>query len=275
VVAEDERAAIVVRDRSGQDHGSYEAMRRPRDGALTVPLELTRRLESCEHVGVMAQSMLQGQPRILPASLPGSYVTGARRPGAAGTRSPTRALIVENVTPPANLSLPALSPEPPDRVAQTIWLSGPDATPERVLDEMRDATEIEFHTHVLIDAGISDAAYIVLSRGQDGFALTAEAIHRAELRGQPIVVLVACNSGQGAKYQHTSWSLPDAFLAVGARAVLATGTEVPDGASKVFFHRVLDRIRSGIAPAQALRDERMAILKSEPSSWVADVMLFE
>jgi hypothetical protein len=88
-------------------------------------------------------------------------------------------------------------------------------------------------------------------------------------------VLAACRSAQGARYQHAPRSLPDAFLAVGARAVFAAGTEIPDREAGLFFDRLLAQIRTGADPATALRDQRVAALASDPSSWVASVILFE
>jgi hypothetical protein len=279
MAAEDERAAIVVRSSDGQDRAAYYPARRPRDGALTISPELAHGLEGCRHVWVMAQAALQGQPRILPATLPWSYVTGAGEhvsPPAIKMPSNPRTLVITDVTPPAELQLPPLSRQSPDHTASTTTvLSGPKATPARVLDEMRDANVIRFHTHALMDAGISDASYLVLS-GDDGrFQLTAEAIRRIKLERHPIVVLAACNAAQGARYQHAPWSLPNAFLAVGARAVFAAGAAIPDLEAEPFFTRVLDRIAAGADPAVALRDERLEALARNPSSWAADVMLFE
>jgi CHAT domain-containing protein len=183
-------------------------------------------------------------------------------------------VVVANVNPPAYLQLATLTPWAADQMP-VATLSGPAATPTRVLTAIRDATEIQFHTHALVDAGISDASHLVLSPEDGGYALTAEAIRHGELRGHPIVVLAACHSAQGARYQHAAWSLPDAFLAVGARAVLAAGSNIPDLQSGPFFTRVLDQIRAGVEPARALRDERVRALATDPSSWIADVMLFE
>jgi CHAT domain-containing protein len=141
---------------------------------------------------------------------------------------------------------------------------------------MARASEIQFHTHALVNAGVSDASYLVLSPGSDGtYALTAEAIRGAELRAHPIVVLAACHSAQGARYQHAAWSLPEAFLSVGARAVFAAAASIPDQEAAVFFSRVLERTRMGTDPAVALRDERMGALAMDSSSWVTDVILFE
>ena len=278
MVAEDERAAVVVRGSDGHDRATYDTARRSRDGALTVSPDLAHSLEGCAHVRVMAQAMLQGQPRILPATLPWSYLTGAGDVASPQAKAPTdvRTLIVTNVTPPSSLQLPELSQQVPDRTPSTLTLSGPDATPANVVAALPAATEIQFQTHALVDAGISDASYLVLSPGVDGnHALTAEVIRRTRLRGHPIVVLAACNSAQGAKYQHAPWSLPEAFLAAGARVVFATGTAVPDLEAGPFFTRVLVRIRAGANPARALRDERLAATASDSASWTADVMLFE
>lgn len=90
-----------------------------------------------------------------------------------------------------------------------------------------------------------------------------------------MIVLAACHSAQNARHQYASWTLPGAFLAVGARAVFAAATEVPDREAGPFFDRVLARVRAGTDAAVALRDERIAVLASNPSSWVAGVILFE
>jgi tetratricopeptide (TPR) repeat protein len=272
MAAEDERTAIVVRDRDGADRGLYNGARRPSDDAPSVPPELARRLDGCAHVRVMATPLLQGQPRVLPPALPWSYVTGMHAAPVGNPPEP-HALIVANVTPPDYLQLAVLSPQIVDSLPRTTMLSGPAATPAAVLAEMADASEIQFHTHALTGGGESDASHLVLSPGPDGdYALTAEAIRRRELHGHPVVVLAACHSAQSARYQHVAWSLPDAFLSVGARAVFATATDIPDRSGAAFFARVLERTRASGDPAAALRDERLA---ADPASWVGDVVLFE
>jgi hypothetical protein len=275
--AEDERAAVVVRGADGQDRATYEGGRRAGAAAPPVPEDLARRLTGCAHVQVMARAALQGEPRVLPAELAWSYAAGAhgRRAARGSTPGPTRDLVIRNVMPPPELRLAALLAVP-DATGAARTLSGRAATPTRVLAEMRDASEIQFHTHALVDVGISDASHLVLSPDPDGrYALTAEAIRASELRGHPVVVLAACRSAQGARYQHTPWSLPDAFVAAGARAVFAAATDIPDRDAGAFFDRVLARVRAGADPATALRDERIKDLAVESNSWVRDVMLFE
>jgi len=213
---------------------------------------------------------------VLPRELPWSYTTSARgrfTPPDTAPRAP-RALLVANVTPPNYLPLPPLAIQPPAGGATTT-LSGLEATPARVLAAMATATEIQFHTHALLDVGVSDASHLVLAPDASGrYALTAEAIRTIRLVGHPVIVLMACHSALGARYQHAPWSLPDAFLAVGARAVVAAATAIPDVGSGAFFTRLLAAVRAGADPAVALRDLRLAP-ESRAGSWVDDIVLFE
>jgi hypothetical protein len=278
MAAEDERAVIVMRGFDGQDVATYQRERRAHDRPPSVSPDLARGLERCDHVRVLATPVLYGQPRVLPPTLAWSYTTATRDRTAPRTGAPAaqQALIVANVTPPEYLQLPALSSRIDDSMSQTIKLSGPAATPTAVLAEMANASEIQFHTHALLDTGLSDASHLVLSPGSDGrYGLTAETIRGGNLRGRPIVVLAACHAAQGARYQHAAWSLPAAFISVGARAVFAAAASIPDQEAATFFARVLERTRKGTEPAIALREERMAALAAKPSTWIADVILFE
>jgi hypothetical protein len=281
LVAEDERAAVAVRDGDGRDRGAYDTQNHLQDGAGTVPKELLGGLAACAEVSVLSPASGQGQPRVLPPEIAWSYATGAHaRATAPHARrmAPVapNSVIVTDIVPPPHLQLAELSPWVSDMVAQATVLSGSAATPARVLERIRDASEIQFHTHALVDAGVSDTSQLVLSAGPDGqYALTAEQIRSVALRGDPIVVLAACHSAQAARYQNTAWSLPDAFLAAGARAVLAAGSDVPDRDAGPVFARILDRVRAGVTPARALRDERVRTLAVDRSSWIADILVFE
>jgi hypothetical protein len=277
IAASGARSAVVVRGADGADRAVYDRGRRPGAGALVVPAELAERLARCAHVSVMASPELQGEPRVLPPELAWGYAASGRARSAPARRdAPPHTLIVTNVTPPEHLGLPPLSSRIPDSISATV-LSGTTATPARVLAAMSHATEIEFHTHALLDVGVSDASHLVLSPETPGgrYALTAEAIRSIVLQDNPIVILGACHSARGAHYEHAPWSLPDALLAAGARAVLAVASEIPDVASGEFFARVLARVRAGADPAAALRDERLAMLRADRTSWAGDAVLLE
>jgi hypothetical protein len=275
MVVEDARDAIVVQSSEGKLRGTYTTSRHAGDGPPVISAELARSLESCSHVGVIAEGMLQGQPHVLPPAIAWSFLAGARRPTAPVPTEP-RAVIVANVKPPEDLQLPPLAPQSFASTSTTVLLSGLAATPTRVLSEIAGATEIQFHTHALDDAGVSGASHLVLSPDRDrGYALTAEAIRQIELRGRPIVVLAACDSGHRARYQHVPFSLPSAFLSSGARMVFAAGSAIPDSEAGAFFSHVLDSVHAGADPAVALRNERQRVLAEDPTSWVGDVVLFE
>ncbi|HSS00092.1 MAG TPA: CHAT domain-containing protein [Kofleriaceae bacterium] len=273
LVAEGGRSAVVVRDAAGHDRAPPDLDRRPSSAPPKVPDDLARGLSSCARVTVMAPAALQGRPRVLPPELAWSYATGPHAvPSTAAEER--RALVVKDVKPPADLGLAVLDPLAPDDQPATT-LSGVDATPTRVALAMTDVNEIHFHTHALTNPAISDAAFLALSpepRG-DEYALTAEAVSKLKLQAHPLVVLAACNSAQGAHYEHAPLSLPAAFIFSGARAVFATTTDIPDRNSGQFFARVLERVRHGADPAAALRDQRIESMAAQP--WVADVILFD
>jgi hypothetical protein len=183
--------------------------------------------------------------------------------------------VVAFPTPPPWLELAPLGtwdlpPSGPD----TLVLSGPDARPSRVLAELGDATEVRFHLHALHDLRQSDAPVLALTpdSGNGPWALTAEAIGDARLRRGPLVLLEDCHGGELADWTHAAWGLPTAFLAAGARAVVASPEDVPDRESSRFFDGVSARIQAGASPAAAVRDERMARLAD---GWVRDVTVFQ
>jgi CHAT domain-containing protein len=111
------------------------------------------------------------------------------------------------------------------------------------------------------------------SRGN--YALTGEVIRTTTLHNHPVVVLGACQSARGAHHEHAPWSLSDAFLKAGARAVFAAGTDIPDKEAASFFEAILAAVRADKPPATALRDARVAALQGGLSEWKTSVVVFE
>ena len=185
-------------------------------------------------------------------------------------------VVVSDARPPASLGLARLADWSTAPNDHAVTLRAEEATPRRVLQEIADATEVEINVHGFADAAQSAASLLALSPDADGrYALSAVDIRATRLRAQPIVVLGACHAAKTALYYREAWSLPSAFVAAGARAVLASAGEIPDAEAGPFFEAVLARIRAGAAPALALRDERLAWLAKNPHSWVQDVIEFE
>lgn len=277
-VVDAERTAVVARGASGEPRGVHDASRRTRLGRSLsglVPQELLALLRGCERVEVLAASPLDSRSGLLPPEIAWSYRVGQER--KRGPPGPARDLVVANVEAPASLKLPRLAPwNVPHALGSTSLLAGAAATPSRVLEGMAQATSIEIHAHGLLNPLLSGAPAIALSPEPDGrYALTAEAIRRVRLPGAPVVSLAACGAAWLPAYIHETFSLPQAFVAVGARAVLAATVDIPDPAG-AFFAAVRARIQSGEEPALALRDERLIRLRSDPDArWVEDVLLFE
>jgi hypothetical protein len=116
----------------------------------------------------------------------------------------------------------------------------------------------------------------VLTPGADGqFALTAAAIRKQHLPRAPLVILGACESGRVAPYLHQSWSLPAAFLAAGARSVVASPAAIEDADAGAFFAQMLAGVHSGAPVPVALRDTREAWLARPGHEWVKQVIAFE
>jgi hypothetical protein len=263
-----DRQVVAVRDARGAWHG---VARRAPVGALDarafVPRALSDALAGCPAIHVLARPPLHGNTQLLPAPLPWAFVGGP--PRAPSPRAP-RTVIVTDVAPPdAALRLPALAPGAAPADATVI--RGAAATPARVLAELADATYVELDAHGVADAATSDAAFLALSPEPSGkFMLTAADVRAAKLAGA-VVVLAACRGAQGAPYLHRRWTLPDAFVAAGARAVIATDVDVPDAAAGPVFAELRTRITGGEAPAAAVA----ALRARDPASWVARIAVFE
>nr|WP_306799716.1 CHAT domain-containing protein [Corallococcus sp. AS-1-6] len=278
---EAERTVTVVRGSRGQVQGHYDASRTvPLRDDLTglVPGELVELLRDCPRVAVLAAPPLDSRAGILPADLAWSYRVGTGLPAASPAKPPLH-VVVSDVEPPLTLKLARLPSAADADLAgaqRLLRLKGAQATPERVLEAMEDATDIDIHAHGVVDRALSDATVIALSPQQDGrYALTAEELRRRQLRGAPLVVLGACSAARLPPILHETSSLPQAFVASGARAVFAATAEIPNDAG-AFFRAVRERIQSGEEPSQALRAERLDWHQKHPHMrWVDKVLLYQ
>ena len=272
VAVDVDRSVVVARGADGGDRGLYVPRRSSPlfDQRTLVPGAFADLLAACPTVSVYALPPVAGLPQLLPPSLPWAY--RVRRPQSEASSG--RRLIVSGVEPPARLELPHLPPWARPPAGDVEWLGGAEATPARVLAALESAGEALLHVHGLVDLGVSDASFLVLSPGSDGgFALTAGAIGRARLRGHPIVVLGACHAAQTAPYLHEPWSLPLALLDAGARAVIASPGTLPDADAARLTDELLANIAGGDAPAAALRDLRLA--HRDAAAWLDALLIFD
>lgn len=144
-----------------------------------------------------------------------------------------------------------------------------------MLAELAEATYVEINAHGVADIATADASFLALSPELSGrFMLTAGDVRAAKLDG-PVVVLAACRGTRLAPYLHRRWTLPDAFLSAGARAVIATDIDVPDASAEPVFADIRSRIERGEPPAAAVAAVRAAALAKDPQTWVARIAVFE
>jgi len=277
VNADDERTLVVARGPGGALAGRYDGGRRsPLSTAegLVSP-DLRKALAGCASVQVLARPRVVGLADLLPADVAWSYRVSHGAKAASPAPAAARRLLVTSAVPPASLHLAPLSAPAPAGADWTV-LRAEAATPGRVLEAMRDATEVQIHAHGLVNPERSGASFIALSPDAKGeYALTEGDLGRARFLGQPLVVLAACYSARTALALHESHGLAAAFIRAGARTVLAATQEIPDGEAPRFFDAVLERIRSGEPAAVALRDERVRWTARGGGRWVEQVLLFE
>ncbi|WNG17968.1 CHAT domain-containing protein [Cystobacter fuscus] len=275
-----ERSLLIVRGAAGQLLGYHEGARRdplPENLSGFVPGEALAALQGCEKVEAFARPPLMDRPGLLPADMAWSYRLRAGLPPSPPTGRGIH-LVVKDVALSAervralgqlNAWSTAFGPTEEQRV-----LVGTEATPSRVLEAMRDATDIDLVTHGIITS--SRFSYLVLAQEGASDELRAGHIREQHLEGAPLVVLAACRAARGAHILHEPSGLPAAFIQAGARAVIAATEEIPDLEAAGFFNAVRERIRQGSSPASALRDERRQWLaQGQGQRWLGGVLLYE
>jgi CHAT domain-containing protein len=271
-VASWSRLVVAVRDAGGRD--ALETLEIPA-GAVMIPpsrvvaLTLRARLAGCPRVDVVAPGPYFGAPGLLGDDVAWLYHAGT--PRAPRGFDPGAELVVTDVTPPEDLHLPALRSFSGRN--DTVVLSGPRATPDSVLAAMKTAGLIVIVAHGLTDADEPTAASLVLSPDERGdYLLTASKVSAAQLTGSPVVVLAGCDAGR-VQVSAEPWSLATSFLAAGARVVLAPTEPIPDDSASVVFRSLVERIRAGADPVDALVAERNA--RGATASWLSSVVVFE
>ncbi|MFP2925390.1 CHAT domain-containing protein [Pyxidicoccus sp. 3LG] len=274
-----ERDLLVARGAEGQLLSRYRPVRDARWPSANlenvVPPEMVAALRPCDSVDVLARPPLQGREGLLPPELAWRYRTRAtqpRPPPGAGTH-----LVVSEVRYDEQRNQPLLTWEPrvaPGATGQT--LRDLSATPSQVEVAMKSATDIDLATHGKVDP-VSRMSYLLLAPGPEGGdTLDEDRIRRLKLSGAPLIVMAACEAARGTPALHARGSLPDAFLEVGARTVLAATRVIPNEDASAFFGDVRERIRGGATPSVAARDERLEWLaQGGNTDWVKGILVFE
>ncbi len=146
-----------------------------------------------------------------------------------------------------------------------VLLSGPEATPGRVIREIEPATHIHFASHAkfVADEPLKAGLELALETGpaasgapDKGRWLTlGEIFRRVRLPHGPLVVLSACETGLSkVEKRHEEYiGLPAGFLYAGAKTVVSTLWRIPDLAAWFLMQTFWNEIKTGSGPGEALR----------------------
>lgn len=151
-----------------------------------------------------------------------------------------------------------------------------DATRAAFLHNAASATVIQIAAHAVQIAREPQMSFLVFAPdGEDPGLLYAHEIAKLDLVRAEIVVLAGCRTASRADAETDLTNLALAFLAAGVPNVVGTLWDVDDAVSHAFsiaFHR---RLRSGMAPADALRQVQLEMACSRDprlrpvSAWAA------
>lgn len=159
-------------------------------------------------------------------------------------------------------------------------LLGSSATEDGVKGaDLRAARYLHFATHALVSERRPAESGLVLARGpvdEDAF-LQVHEIVRLELDAD-LVTLSACSTGLGREVLGEGLlGLTQAFLAAGARGVLATLWPVTDVSSSELMVSFYSGLSRGAGTADALRAAKLELLRgarwSHPHHWASYVMI--
>lgn len=266
--SDDDRISTAVKTPAGLAGEHRLVPVRAQDTTPLLSPALAQRLAGCKDIAVVALPPLHGRSDLLPTELPWWFAGDA--PPRPSPVKGTRAVEVSDARPP-DPSLPTVGLQAPQQPFD-VRLTGTAATPSRVLAALKDATYAELDVHGVASASRPDAAYLALSPEPDGsYALHADAVVKTKLAAAPVIVLAACRAAAVAPYLRERWSLPDAFVAAGASAVIAADAVIPDKEARAVLDELHRRIAAGESPAAAVAAVRAA---SKPQAWERHLMLF-
>ena len=183
--------------------------------------------------------------------------------------------------PPRQLSnLPGAEIEA-KRIAKLLGsrpLIGAEATKEQVLSQVNDTHLIHIATHGLLDNfGYDTPGAIALApTREDNGLLTAGEIINLELQTN-LVVLSACNTGQGDIRGDGVVGLSRSLLTAGSTSVIVSLWAVPDEPTAVLMEQFYHLMNQGFDKAQALRQAMLETKERypDPVNWAAFTLIGE
>jgi CHAT domain-containing protein len=201
-----------------------------------------------------------------------------------------RALVLGNPTMPivsAYLGAPKqqLSPLPGAEaearaiapLLNTQAITGAQGTKAEIVQKMPQASIIHLATHGLLDdvRGLASAIALAPSGSDDGL-LTAEEIFAMKLQAN-LVVLSACNTGEGRITGDGVIGLSRALISAGVPSVIVSLWAVPDAPTSELMQSFYENLQNNPDKAQALRQAMLTTMKThpQPRNWAAFTLIGE
>ncbi|MBD1885086.1 CHAT domain-containing tetratricopeptide repeat protein [Microcoleus vaginatus] len=201
-----------------------------------------------------------------------------------------RALVLGNPTMPSVSPSPGepkrqLSPLPGAEaearaiapLLKTQAITGAQGTKAQIVQKMPQASIIHLATHGLLDnvRGLASAIALAPSGSDDGL-LTAEEIFDMKLQAN-LVVLSACNTGEGRITGDGVIGLSRALISAGVPSVIVSLWAVPDAPTSELMQLFYQNLQNNPDKAQALRQAMLTTMKTHPGprNWAAFTLIGE
>jgi len=195
-----------------------------------------------------------------------------------------------------NPTMPSVSPSPgepkqrlsplPGAEAEAIAIApllktqaiiGAQGTKAAIVQKMPQASIIHLATHGLLDdlRGLGSAIALAPSGNDDGL-LTAEEIFDMKLQAS-LVVLSACNTGEGRITGDGVIGLSRALISAGVPSVIVSLWAVPDAPTSELMKAFYQNLQNNPDKAQALRQAMLTTMKThpQPRNWAAFTLIGE
>jgi len=159
----------------------------------------------------------------------------------------------------------------------TQAITGAQGTKAQIVQKMPQASIIHLATHGLLDdvRGLGSAIALAPSGSDDGL-LTAEEIFDMKLQAN-LVVLSACNTGEGRITGDGVIGLSRALISAGVPSVIVSLWAVPDAPTSELMQSFYQNLQNNPDKAQALRQAMLTTMKThpQPRNWAAFTLIGE
>jgi CHAT domain-containing protein/tetratricopeptide (TPR) repeat protein len=158
---------------------------------------------------------------------------------------------------------------------RSISISGPSATRRALTESLTSHDVVHVAAHAVTNPRDALLSSIALAPdGTDSGTLYLRDVLSLPVRSR-LVVLAGCGTGARGGTSGELGSFASAFLAAGAKSVVATLWDVEDSVASRFSEQFYSRLAAGEPPADALRGAQLAMLhsmdetSSNPAAWAA------